>query len=50
MQRLQNKHAFGLIAVSLGYADTLMSLSGETADIVFVRGMLPIYISSLNFN
>ena len=28
MQRLQNKHSFGFIAVSLGYSDTLMSLSG----------------------
>jgi methionine-gamma-lyase len=27
MQRLQNKHAFGLVAVSLGYSETLMSLS-----------------------
>ena len=27
MERLQNKHGFGLMAVSLGYSDTLMSLS-----------------------
>ena len=31
MQRLQNKHGFGFMAVSLGYFDTLMSLSGESA-------------------
>jgi hypothetical protein len=31
MERLQNKHDFGLIAVSLGYADTLMSLRACTA-------------------
>lgn len=30
MERLQNKHAFGLMAVSLGYADTLMSLSAAS--------------------
>lgn len=30
MQRLQNKHAFGFMAVSLGYFDTLMSCSGAT--------------------
>eukprot|EP00877_Chromochloris_zofingiensis_P010162 jgi/Chrzof1/539/Cz01g19150.t1 len=27
MERLQNRHGFGLMAVSLGYSDTLMSLS-----------------------
>ena len=27
--RLQNKHGFGFMAVSLGYFDTLMSPSGE---------------------
>ena len=31
MQRLQNKHSFGFNAVSLGYFDTLMSLSGMWA-------------------
>uniref|UniRef100_A0A383VV31 Cystathionine beta-lyase n=1 Tax=Tetradesmus obliquus TaxID=3088 RepID=A0A383VV31_TETOB len=30
MERLQNKHGFGLMAVSLGYADTLMSLSAAS--------------------
>jgi hypothetical protein len=30
MERLQNKHNFGLMAVSLGYADTLMSLSAAS--------------------
>mmetsp|Transcript_38185 Transcript_38185/g.85103 ORF Transcript_38185/g.85103 Transcript_38185/m.85103 type:complete len:603 (+) Transcript_38185:88-1896(+) len=30
MQRLQNKHGFGYMAVSLGYFDTLMSLSGSS--------------------
>lgn len=30
MERLQNKHSFGLMAVSLGYADTLMSLSAAS--------------------
>ena len=30
MQRLQNTHSFGFIAVSLGYFDTLMSCSGST--------------------
>lgn len=30
MERLQNKHGFGLMAVSLGYADTLMSLSSAS--------------------
>lgn len=32
MQRLQNKHGFGYMAVSLGYFDTLMSLSGLKGD------------------
>eukprot|EP00879_Flechtneria_rotunda_P013267 GHRR01013854.1.p1 GENE.GHRR01013854.1~~GHRR01013854.1.p1 ORF type:complete len:524 (+),score=184.92 GHRR01013854.1:299-1870(+) len=30
MERLQNRHGFGLMAVSLGYADTLMSLSAAS--------------------
>jgi maltoporin len=30
MERLQNKYGFGLMAVSLGYADTLMSLSAAS--------------------
>lgn len=30
IERLQNKHSFGLIAVSLGYFDTLMSCSGAS--------------------
>eukprot|EP00884_Botryococcus_braunii_P020466 jgi/Botrbrau1/7102/Bobra.0165s0123.1 len=30
MERLQNKHGFGFMAVSLGYFDTLMSCSGAT--------------------
>ncbi len=30
MERLQNKHAFGFMAVSLGYFDTLMSCSGSS--------------------
>ena len=32
MERLQNKHGFGLMAVSLGYFDTLLSASaGSTS-------------------
>lgn len=30
MERAQNKHGFGLMAVSLGYFETLMSLSGTS--------------------
>ncbi len=30
MERAQNKHAFGLLAVSLGYFETLLSMSGST--------------------
>ncbi len=30
MERLQNKHTFGFMAVSLGYFDTLMSCSGSS--------------------
>jgi cystathionine beta-lyase/cystathionine gamma-synthase len=30
MEILQNKHAFGFMAVSLGYFDTLMSCSGAS--------------------
>lgn len=30
MERLQNRHGFGLMAVSLGYVDTLMSLSAAS--------------------
>lgn len=30
MERLQNKHSFGFMAVSLGYSDTLMSCSGAS--------------------
>jgi len=30
MERLQNKHSFGLMAVSLGYFDTLMSASAHS--------------------
>ncbi len=30
MERLQNKHAFGFMAVSLAYFDTLMSLSAAS--------------------
>lgn len=30
MERLQNKHGFGLMAVSLGYFDTLMSASAAS--------------------
>lgn len=30
MERAQNKHGFGLLAVSLGYFETLMSLSGTS--------------------
>jgi methionine-gamma-lyase len=30
MSKLQNKHGFGFMAVSLGYFDTLMSCSGSS--------------------
>lgn len=30
MERLQNKHSFGFLAVSLGYFDTLMSISSAS--------------------
>lgn len=30
LERAQNKHGFGLIAVSLGYAETLLSVSGAS--------------------
>jgi cystathionine beta-lyase/cystathionine gamma-synthase len=30
MERAQNKHGFGLLAVSLGYFETLLSLSGTS--------------------
>jgi cystathionine beta-lyase/cystathionine gamma-synthase len=30
MERLQNRHGFGFMAVSLGYFDTLMSLSAAS--------------------
>lgn len=30
MERAQNKHAFGMMAVSLGYFETLLSMSGST--------------------